>query len=464
MNQQDNNFPNWVQNAVFYQIFVDRFYNGDPSNDPQGVCSWGDRPTRTNVFGGDLEGILQRLDYLQDLGINAFYLTPIFRAETNHKYDTSDYYEVDPAFGGMPALKRLTAEIHRRGMRLVLDGVFNHCGDHFWAFQDVVLHGPDSEYAGWFRVRSFPIQRDPLTYHVCGDASYLPQFNHENPAVRSYMLDVGKYWLEEVGIDGWRLDVPFKVPMEFWREFREAVKAVNPEAFLFGEIWREASPWIQGDIFDGATNYRLRELILDYCLHRSLDGEDFAFETRTLRQLHGAGAAGMVNLLGSHDTPRILTLFANDVARLKVALAFLFTTVGVPLIYYGDEVGMQGGGDPDCRRTMIWDEALWDARILRAHRDLITLRHAHPALRYGAVEDLVTFNGVYAYKRSHGEDEVIVILNPRASVKDVIVPINSDVATWQDLFSGEKYTAKKEAITFEQIPACAAMVLLPHPT
>lgn len=451
--------PDWIPDAIFYQIFPDRFCNGDSSNDPPGTVPWGSLPTRDNFFGGDLKGIIEKLDYLQDLGVNALYLNPIFKAQTNHKYDTTDYFEVDPAFGSKDVLMDLVGELHRRKMRIILDGVFNHCGSGFWAFEDVKARGAASRYAKWFFVRSYPISSNPLSYYTCGDAAYLPKLNLNHRPVQRYILKVATYWLEEMGIDGWRLDVPFKISMDFWQEFRSTVKAVNPQAYLVGEIWREAGPWVQGDVFDGTTNYRLRELILDYCATNVLDAEDFAFELAMLRQAHSDAAPAMLNLLGSHDTPRIMTVFQGDVERLLIAVTFLITTVGTPLIYYGDEIGMAGETDPGCRRTMQWDETQWNHRVYETYRRLIGLRRAHPALRCGSFETLLTFNGVFAYRRVWEEDEVIIILNPRSSVTDLLIPTGSRAEVWHDAFTGRTHIANEGKLLFDSVPALGFSLL-----
>ena len=233
--------PDWVPDAVFYQIFPERFYNGDPSNDPPGTEAWGGVPTRENFFGGDLAGITQKLDYIADLGCNALYLNPIFKAGTNHKYDTHDYFQIDPVFGDDAAFDTLIREAHAKGIRVVLDGVFNHCGDSFASFQDVLEHGVNSPYKDWFDVYAFPIQQEPLpNYATCGGAHYLPRLNAHHPDVEAFIHKVALYWLAR-GIDGWRLDVPYEVHTDFWRRFRETVKATYPDAYLVAEEWRDPS-------------------------------------------------------------------------------------------------------------------------------------------------------------------------------------------------------------------------------
>lgn len=454
--------PDWVAEAIFYQIFPERFANGDPSNDPPGVAPWGDLPTRENFFGGDLQGILERLDYLQELGVNALYLTPIFDSPSNHKYDTRDYFAVDPAFGSKALLKRLVDELHRREMRVILDGVFNHCGKQFAPFQDLIMNGAASKYKNWFQVRSFPVTEEPLSYMTCGGAPFLPKFNHRNPEVRQFLLKVARYWVEETGIDGWRLDVPFKIPFDFWREFRQALRALKPDLYLVGEVWRDPEPWVAGgDIFDGVTNYTLRDLLLDYAQSKFLDAEDFAFETEQLAAQLGPAQSGMLNLLGSHDTPRILTLLQGDVDLLRIVSTYLFTTPGAPLIYYGDEIGMLGETDPDCRRPMVWEPERWNPRVVALYRRLIDLRRTHPALRRGVRRTLLTFNGVFAYRMSLEEDEVIVVLNPREALPQVRLETGSRRVAWREVSSGREYAASGGKITLEVVQARSAQALVP---
>jgi glycosidase len=441
--------PSWVADSIFYQIFPDRFCNGDISNDPPSL-----------VFGGDLKGILLHLNYLQDLGVNALYLNPIFQAQTNHRYDTSDYFKVDPALGDLTILKELVSQLHQRDMHIILDGVFNHCGDGFAQFQDVLKKGADSEYANWFIANSYPLRKDPLNYLTCGGCTYLPKLNHAYRPVREYILKIANYWMEEVGIDGWRLDVPFKIPLDFWREFRQVVKTSNPHAYLVGEVWREAALWVAGDSFDGVTNYRLRDLVLDYVLTRMLDGEDFAYELDNLLTPLGPATQSMLNLLDSHDTPRILTTLKGDIERLRIALTIQMTLPGAPMIYYGDEVGLLGETDPDCRRCMPWDKVDWNKQVLKIIHDLVALRCDHPALRYGDPQKLAAFNGLFAYKQEFENDELIVVLNPRENIETIEIPTHSQTTHWKEFLSHRVFAASNGTILFNQLPSCCALVLM----
>ena len=457
-----NNTPSidWIKDTVFYQIFPDRFHNGDPTNDPPGTEPWGNQPTRTNFFGGDLQGIMDKLPYLRALGINALYLNPIFKAQKNHKYDTTDYYTIDPAFGDNALFSRLVQELHKNDIRIVLDGVFNHCGETFFAFEDLKKHGDASEYKDWFIVRSFPITDNPLSYYACGGASYLPKMNIKNPRVQEYICKVAAHWLEETSIDGWRLDCPAKIPISFWQKFRSAVKSGNPQAYLLGEIWRDAAPWVRGDVFDGVTNYPLRDLIIGYCSTGFLDAEDFAYEITHQQQDLGEAAFYMLNLLGSHDTPRILTLFKGEVNRLLVAITFLMTTVGIPLIYYGDEIGMTGETDPDCRRPMEWDESRWNRRIYEIYKILIGLRGSHNCLRRGNFMTLLTYNNVFAFKREYKGDQAIVILNPGSAVLNLSVPTLSQTKKWYDVFGKREITTQKGFFNFATINSTSFKVFI----
>ncbi len=456
--------PDWVKDAVFYLIFIDRFANGDPSNDPPDVVLWGSAPTRENFGGGDLQGIIDHLPYLQKLGVNALYLTPIFKAHSNHKYDTCDYLTIDPSFGSIELFRQLVNEAHCRGMRIILDAVFNHCGDGFWAFEDLKQNGAASKYKDWFYTTTFPIQQNPPNYQTCGGAAYLPKLKVTNPAVQAYLLKVATYWLKEFNIDGWRLDVPWKVDMNFWRVFHTSVKQINPEAYIVGEIWRDPKPWLQGDICDGIMNYQFRNYILDYCVHDTMDAEDFDYVSSRLRGLYGFSAPYQMNLVGSHDTPRILTLCKHDIKRAILAATILFTSVGAPMIYYGDEVGMVGENDPDCRKCMQWEEKTWNYQLHNAYCLLIDVRAHHSALRSGNIERLMTFNKIYAYRRFDGEDEVIAIINPLDEYPGLKIPLSLRLPIhqkWRDIFTGKIISYQQGHLEIGNIPSQTALVLVP---
>lgn len=447
--------PGWVPDAIFYQIFPDRFRNGDPGNDPPGVEPWDAEPTRENFLGGDLAGIRQSLPYLADLGISALYLTPFFEAKTNHRYDCSDYLRVDPVAGDEDDLRRLVDDAHAGGIRLLLDGVFNHCGDGFWAFRDLIERGEQSPYRDWFFPRAFPIEQNPPNYQTCGGAPFLPKLNTRNPELREYLLKVATYWIDTAGIDGWRLDVPWKTDRDFWPRFQARVKERLPEAYLVGEIWRDGRAW--QDVFDGVMNYRLRNCLLDYCAYDAMDGEDYLFETSAL--FAEPFAEWQLNLLGSHDTPRLLTLCGGDERRAMLAMTGLFAAPGPPMLYYGDEIGMPGENDPGCRAGMIWDRTRWNHAIHDHCRKLIALRRSLTALRRGSWEPLLAFNGVSVVRRRHADGDIIIVLNPRHAQRDLAIPLPGNGGFWIDRLQGGRFRAIDGILRLETLPACSGMML-----
>lgn len=455
--------PSWVRDSVFYQIFPDRFCNGNTRNDPPGTEPWGGVPTRESYFGGDIEGIIQRLDYILDLGVNALYLNPIFRAGSNHKYDTYDYFTIDPAFGDDASFDRLIQEAHARRIRVVLDGVFNHCGIGFPPFQDLIKNGASSRYRDWFIPYGFPLRIEPHpNYATCGGAAFLPKLNTHNPEVEAFIHRVALYWLAR-GIDGWRLDVAYEIHPEFWRRFRKVVKERYPDAYLVAEEWRDPSPLLQGDMFDGATHYQLRELLFDFFIRNSLSADSFARALETLRRrLPQEAEWGMLTFLGNHDTPRILTECGGDMECVILLFAFILTYPGAPLIYYGDENGMEGGNDPDCRRPMNWNEAEWNPFIRENIKRLIHLRRTHGALRRGQFEIGYANDRVFSFYR-HGQDEsIFVILNNTPVARHVEIPVLfADGALLQDGLSGECYQVSDGRLLFNPLPPRQALVLIP---
>lgn len=438
----ENQVPDWVKDAIFYEIFPERFANGDPTNDPPGVDPWGSPPTRTNFNGGDLRGLIDKLDYLETLGITALYLTPIFAADTNHKYDTVDYCRIDPHFGDLATFRQLIREAHQRGIRVILDAVFNHVGEGFWAFRDVLKQGEASPYVNWFYIEDLPVTKHPNpNYETYENADYLVKLNIHNPEVRRHLYEVARLWTRE-GIDGWRLDVPFLMNHHFWKRFRREVKEISPEVYIVAEVWREATDWLQGDECDGAMNYRLRDLLLQFFIQETLDGQGFDRALTALRAEHpGQSSYTMLNLIGSHDTARFLTLCRGDKKRFQMSVAFLFAYLGVPMIYYGDEIGMTGNDDPECRRPMVWDPSGQDQEMLEWHRQLIVLRKTHAALRRGTLQSVYTAEDVYAFERKAGPDYALVVVNRGAEVETITLPVDSVElpAEVQDAFSGRIY-------------------------
>lgn len=450
--------PAWVKDAVFYQIFPERFANGDKSNDPEEVLPWGGEPAPDNYFGGDLQGVIDRADHLEELGINAIYFTPIFEATTNHKYDTKDYMKVDPHFGTNEKLKELVEACHKRGIRVLLDAVFNHCGYSFPPYVDVLEKGEQSVYKDWFHVREFPLRvvEGIPTFDTFAFTPMMPKLNTENPEVKQYLLDVARYWIEEVGIDGWRLDVANEVDHQFWREFRQTVKAVNPDAYILGEMFHEGMMWLQGDQFDAVMNYPFTYAMHDFFAERCIDGVQFAqaIEHQLASYPQQANEV-MFNLLDSHDTARLLTLCGNDKRRMKLAALFQLTFLGTPCIYYGDEVGLDGENDPGCRKCMEWDKEKQDQELLDYYKRMIKLRHEHAALRTGSFRFLYAKeqDQVIAYERADEEEQFVIVVNNGTRRRSVRLPMAA--GEWMQIFSETKVevSTKKTTITIEPMSA-----------
>lgn len=381
--------PNWVYDSVFYQIFPDRFANGDPSNDPYNKQPWGTLPDVEHFQGGDLIGIEKKLDYLLDLGVNALYLNPIFLSPSTHRYNTTDYYTIDPKLGRMSDFRSLVNSVHQKGMRIILDGVFNHCGRGFFAFNDILENEADSPYLDWFHVQRFPLQAympgKASNYTAWWGYKSLPKLNTDHPPVRKYLLDVARYWID-AGIDGWRLDVPNEIDDDpFWAEFRRVVRAANPDAYLVGEIWEVDPRWVGSNHFDGLMNYPVRKAILGL-INGDHDGDDFVSAIQRVTDAYPYdNVLAMYSLLGSHDVERVRTMLGGSIEKTLLAFTLLFGLPGVPSIYYGDEIGMEGGRDPDCRRAFIWDEKKWSHTLHEHIRLLAQIRMAYPALRRGKI-------------------------------------------------------------------------------
>lgn len=378
--------PQWAKETVWYQIFPERFANGDTSNDPEGTLPWGSKaPDRDDFFGGDLQGVIDHLDYLTDLGINGIYFCPIFKAMSNHKYDTIDYFAVDPAFGTEEQLKELIEKAHRKGMKIMLDAVFNHIGSDSPQWQDVVKNGEHSEYKDWFHIHSFPVDTYQMTeipetaanlaYDTFAFTPFMPKLNTANKEVQAYLLEIAAYWVKEFDIDGWRLDVANEVDHHFWKKFHETVTAIKPDIYILGEIWHSSQAWLQGDEFHAVMNYAYTDSIKDYFVKQKISAQQMVSGMNHQQMLYQDQVnEGTFNLLDSHDTARILTLCQENKELMKSVLTFMFLQKGAPCIYYGTEIGLTGGEDPDCRKCMIWEEEQQDLELYGFTKELIYLR------------------------------------------------------------------------------------------
>ena len=349
----------WMKDAIFYQIFVDRFHRGDTTKDTSYInCSWGDIPTPKTFAGGDLKGITQKLDYIKATGCNAIYLTPVFQSISNHKYDISDYYRVDEHFGSNEDLRELVQEAHKRGMRLVMDAVFNHCSDRMMQFQDVLENGRKSSYYNWFFINGDKPDQKSMNYETFAACEYMPKLNTSNMEVQKFLMDIGCYYIQEYDIDGWRLDVSDEVSHDFWRNFRKAIKGCKKDAVIIGENWHDAYSNLRGDQYDSIMNYAFTKASLDYFARETFDAQRLAWKLNDLLMRNSDTVNSMMlNLLDSHDTHRFFSEVGESRFKMKAALCLLYLFPGTPCIFYGTEILMPGGYDPDCRRCMDWEKA-----------------------------------------------------------------------------------------------------------
>jgi len=444
--------PEWVHSSIFYQIFPDRFARSGKVQFDADIETWDSAPTPHGFKGGDLFGVIDQLDYLKDLGITAIYFCPVFSSSANHRYHTFDYFNVDPLLGGNQALRELIDAAHAKGMKIVLDGVFNHASRGFWQFHHVLENGPASPYRDWFHFAanrmdgSRPFQPYPDeaaagkladgqgSYEAIGYSAWwnlpaLPKFNTNCEAVREFLLSVATHWVE-FGIDGWRLDVPNEIDDdEFWREFRRRVRAINPEAYIVGEVWGEAKRWLQGDMWDAVMNYQVTAACLGFFGGDKLDleetrrpssfshvrlfsGAEFATEIAKVTAMYAPEvAASQLNLLDSHDMPRFLTCCRGDKNALKMAWLFLCTLPGAPCVYYGDEVGLDGRQDPDCRKGFPWDRSSWDMDLRDWYKQCIQLRTTHGFGSQGAPELLLAHEQAVVFRVTGQQSEFLVAFN-----------------------------------------------------
>lgn len=557
--------PQWAKEAIWYQIFPERFFNGDKNNDPKPIdlesawpyfvpkdwqihpwtSDWYElQPWEKNTkmdfysnaglrrYGGDLQGIIDKLDYLKELGINAIYLNPIFEAPSLHKYDASMYHHIDNNFGPDPEGDRkiweseepnnsdtwkwtsadklflkLIKEAHKRNIKIIIDGVFNHTGTTFWAFKDVIKNQQNSpykdwyvirkwddpstlenefEYQGWFGVKDLPEIREDENGIVEGPA------NHIHEILRRWM-DPNKDGNPDDGIDGWRLDVADMVNHKFWQKFRKWVREINPNAYLVGEVWWKdwqnyemynASLWLKNE-FDAVMNYRFTRAVKDLIFSKKyFTGiEGFIDTIKTMISQYGENYYVMMNLLGSHDTERLASLIVNpdnlydhygnpgqnpefdvrkpneeEIKKQKLAVAIQFTMPGAPHIYYGDEAGMWGGDDPDCRKPMVWKEFKYDIEkshplgkfrnpdsvcfneeLFNWYKKLTSIRNQNKVLSNGNIEFLSGINNnILIYKREFKSDKIIVIANINSN--ETMIDINSipylkTKNSWEDLIT-----------------------------
>lgn len=458
--------PDWVKNAVFYQIFPDRFAKSDALEKPTHIESWHSPLTRYGFKGGDLLGVYEKLDYLQDLGINAIYFNPIFMSTANHRYHTFDYYQVDPILGGNEVFFKLLEEAHRRDMHVVLDGVFNHASRGFFQFNHILENGEKSPYLDWFKVYGYPMNayQGKPNYACWWNLPALPTFNTDNTQVRAFLFEVAKHWIEK-GVDGWRLDVPFEIKDEsFWRQFRTATKLPNKDAYLVGEIPSEAQEWLQGDMFDGVMNYQFSAACVGFFANGrrdeymisgimglpevpNLDAPGFANRSKKLLEIYPKqNTLAQLNLLDSHDMPRFLSMVSGDKKALRLATLFQMTYPGAPCVYYGNEIGMMGGRDPENRAPFPWDESDWDHDLRNDFKKFIQIRNENQVLRTGEYVPVHAEGRHLAFLRHLEGERMLVAINAGEGNWELNISLDDrveDGTAFEDLIGGGDAVVKE---------------------
>lgn len=402
--------PDWAKGAIAYQVFPDRFCRVGRLED--GMEKWdSSNIDNDRIFGGNIKGITSRVPYLKRLGVNIVYMNPIFKSNTAHRYNTNDYFRVDPRLGTEKDLKELCDTLHKHGMYIVLDAVFNHCGTQFGPFQDAYARKENSVFYNWFFFNAK--ESTDKGYAGFSFESTMPKLNLKNPPTAEYFIEVGKYWIDKCDIDGWRIDVGPEVYPEFWRDFRKAIKNKKPDCILINECWGDSRYWCnEGDMFDGNMNYTWSDPVWKLFANQSISIADFdALINRNLIAYRLNVLPILWNMLGSHDTQRFLTRAGERLESLEAAAFYQFTSPGTPIIYYGDELGMNGGDDPECRKPMDWENSS-NNKVLRYYKLLTQLRRRFEPLAYGDYKTYLVDdeNGIYAYTRSYANETMLCII------------------------------------------------------
>ena len=522
--------PEWVKNGIIYQIFPERFFNGDKANDPdfkewyyEGVNiapkagkklpkykqyfhlveDWydvdglkkspyhnADHPDYNSFYGGDIVGVHQKLDYLKDLGITIIYFNPVFQAKSNHKYDAVDYMKLDPHFGTEAEFKSFVDDAHANGIKVIIDVAYNHTGETFFAFQEGMKNGSESEYYDWFEWKKWPLPDPipagykPIDYYECWwGFGEMPNLNFDlslsNPEENSltniedadpnwkvvnYLLDdVTEYWMQDMGLDGFRLDVPNEVPFWFWKLFRQKVKSIKPDAYIVAELWSDASNSVNNDYYDAVMNYAFfKDPVMRFFCERRSNAKAFDRDLKQGRYNYPVQATQvMMNLIDSHDTFRYLESAGGDVNRLKLAVLFQMTYVGTPHIWYGDEIGMMGAHDPDCRRPFNWKYTADNEKVaLRDYyKKLIQFRKSHPALTTGDFKTLKADGLIYSYLRSNKNESIIVVINNDEKKRMIEIETGVGKRSVTDFLSGKQYHLQDGNILKIELDAMSGAIL-----
>lgn len=400
----------WMKDALFYQIFPERFRRGDFSKDDSYINqNWEDYPRPDSFAGGDLKGIIEKLDYIKSLGVNALYLTPIFKSPTNHKYDIMDYFEIDPQFGDKKDFKILVEKAHEMGIRIVLDAVFNHMSHKNPIFVDVREKGKNSQYFDWFFIEEDVVDIEKLNYQTFAHVYNMPKLNTSNKNVQDYLIKIGKYWIEEFDIDGWRLDVSDEVSHDFWKRFRKEIKASKKDAVIIGENWHNAESFLRGDEFDSIMNYAFTNTVLDY-FKEKIDAKK-ASDDLNMVMMRNRDAANrmMLNFLDTHDTPRFITEIGCDRDKFLAALAMSTIYMGANSIYYGTEIALEGGKDPDCRRGFPWEKLDQEKLLTEKIKEILRVKK-HPTIKNGSIK-IYSKENILIMERFDEENSIGLAIN-----------------------------------------------------
>lgn len=430
--------PAWAENKVVYQIFPSRF----AADQDVAKEEWYQAPIGHKAdLKGSLRGIINHFDYIRKLGVDILYMTPIFCSDSTHKYNIDDYYRIDPSFGDKEDLKELVGLAHEAGMYVILDGVFNHTGINFFAFKDIREKQEQSPYLDWYYIESLPVVAERGKrpgYKTFSYAGYMPKLNLQNPETADYVIDVAAYWIRECDIDGWRLDVADEISHGFWKRFRREMKAVKKDILLVGEIWHYAGDFLEGDEWDSVMNYPFYDSAMDLIVLEKCAPSAFWENLNFVKgNLNKCLEGYLWNMIDSHDTARFLHSAGNDIRKQKLAAALQLLLPGMPMIYYGDEVGMEGGPDPDCRRGMLWDESRQNRECLAYYRRLIQIRHRYPALTKGRITRQYADDdaGVLYMERSWEGRRVLLIFHVRQG--SAALP---ELEGWRNLISEEPFS------------------------
>ncbi|MFP4078940.1 MAG: alpha amylase N-terminal ig-like domain-containing protein [Candidatus Izemoplasmataceae bacterium] len=445
--------PGWVKDTVWYSIFPDRFHN--QGNDHKGILAWeSNTPYRNDQFyGGNLKGIEAKLPYLKDLGFTGIYLTPLFKAPSAHKYDTVDYYRIDPQFGSKDDLKAMVETAHSLGIRVILDAVFNHVSNQHPFFRDVLEKGPKSPYYDYFFIHEWPIDKDKLKkrpseggypqppYETFAFTPRMPKLNADHPDLKAYLLKVARYWIETFDIDGWRLDVSNEVSHDFWRDFRKTVKAVKPDAFILGENLDQSNPWLEGDQHDAVMNYEFLYPLWAFFGKDepfTMDARDFANAIKnTLFSYPRPVIQNMFNIVDSHDTKRIARVVGEDTKTLRQVYLMQYLLPGAPSIFYGGEIGLTGAHDPDNRRCMVWEEDRQDGQMKAFIKKLNTLYHTHPSFKSSTLTFLYSDQDVLVVQKG----DLFALFNRSETSRTL--SLKALKGRFKDLFTGADLVLNK---------------------